>query len=124
MSDAAKKMNAELKSLGYRTEVRPSSQGPVVEFDYEVETGSYKGQVVRLGISIPESGYPEYPPHWIHVSPPVDDGLGGAVQSYTTGDGRKWMLLSRPPNDLWDGLPERNMQAYLSGHIRKFWRQL
>ena len=29
-----------------------------------------------------EAHYPDYPPHWIHVHPPVNDGQGGVINQY------------------------------------------
>lgn len=124
MNDTIGRVQAELGDLGYQTSTRESSQGMVVEFDYCVESGTRKGQKFRIGLSFQESGYPEYPPHWIHVSPPVRDTLGGVVQEYESDDGRKWIALSRPPSDIWDELPEKNMKSYLEGHLRRFWRQV
>ena len=97
-------------------------QGRVVSFPYIVETGSYKGQQVTLGISMQGSeSYPEYPPHWIHISPSIDDGKGGAVVKYSDANGREWVALSRPPGEIWDQLLTKHMRAYLDEHLRRFW---
>ena len=117
-------MVAELESLGYRTTTRESRQGTVVEFDYQVEVGNKRGEWYRVGMSMQEAGYPEYPPHWVHVSPPVDDGLGGSVKRYQTDDGREWVAMSRPPNDLWDQLATKDMPNYLDHHMRRIWSQV
>ena len=61
------------------------------------KTGKNRGEQFRIAISMQETGYPEYPPHWIHISPPVNDGLGGSTSQYKDNDGREWMALSRPP---------------------------
>ena len=124
MSKGVEKIRAQLEDLGYDTAVRDSGQGVVVEFDYKVETGTRWGELFRLGISMHNGVYPEYPPHWIHVSPPVSDGLAGSVQPYQTGDGREWVAMSRPPSDLWDGLPRKDMKNYLEGHMRRFWSHI
>lgn len=121
MSDDASTVQSELADLGYCTSLHTWKNTTVVEFDYFVEVGSLRGETVRLGLSFKETGYPEYPPHWIHVCPPVDDGLGGSVQHYETDDGRQWVAMSRPPKELWDRLPAKDMRAYLSGHMRRFW---
>ena len=112
-----------MQDLGYETEVRNSSQGMVVEFDYKVETGTNRGGLFRIGISMHKGVYPEYPPHWIHISPPVSDGQPRGVKPYQTDDGRQWVAMSRPPGDLWDRLPneDKDMKNYLQEHMRRFW---
>lgn len=78
-----------------------------------------------LGISFHGAEhYPEYPPHWIHVSPPIDDGMGGAVHRYQDEEGRDWIALSRPPTDLWDLLPTKSMYAFMNEHVRRFWARV
>ena len=121
MANDVDKVREELEAEGYSTSVRDSSQGKVVEFDYQVEVGPRKGERFKVGISFQEGGYPEYPPHWIHVSPPVEDGLGGVTQRYSTDDGQEWVALSRPPKGYWDRLPEKNMKSFLNEHLRRFW---
>ena len=121
MSDDTSQLRKELEDLGYQVSVRESPQGTVVEFDYLVEAGSRKGETFKLGISFQEAGYPEYPPHWIHTSPPVNDGLGGVVERYHSGDGQEWVAMSRPPKERWDRLPVKDMRNYLNEHVRRFW---
>ena len=124
MSDNITQIKAELDSLGYDTSMSDSPYGTVVSFLYTVEVGSHKGQQMRLGISMHGSQrYPEYPPHWIHVTPPIDDGKGGAVKKYHE-NGREWVALSRPPGDMWDELPTKHMGPYLSEHLRHFWNNI
>ena len=81
-----------------------------------------------LGFSSQEAGYPEYPPHWIHISPPYDDQLGGVTQPYQCIDNqgrmRNWLALSRPPNDIWDNLAAKHMKHYLDLHITRFCKEL
>lgn len=125
MSDNIAHIQAELESLGYETFLFDSKQGKVVAFRYRVEVGSYKDQSFTLGISMHGSeAYPEYPPHWIHIHPPVDDGKGGTVISYNDDNGQQWIAMSRPPGQLWDELPTKHMKAYLSEHIRRFWNNI
>ena len=121
MCDDVSKVQSQLAELGYCTSLHSWNGKRVVEFDYRVEMGSRKGEKVRIGLSFKTTGYPEYPPHWIHVSPPVDDGLGGSVQPYETEDGHTWVAMSRPPKELWDRLRVKDMKAYLSEHMRRFW---
>ena len=123
MSKDVERIQAELEGLGYDALVRHSNQGMVVEFDYRVETGTRRGELVRIGVSMHKGVYSEYPPHWIHVSPPVSDGLAGSV-AYRTDGGQEWVAMSRPPSDLWDGLPKKDMKNYLEGHMRRFWSHI
>ncbi len=125
MPDNIDRIKGELESLGYETRLSDSSQGKVVCFEYKVEAGSHIGELVKVGISMQgNESYPEYPPHWIHLSPPIDDGKGGAVEKYLDTTGQKWVALSRPPGELWDRLPTKHMQAYLSEHMRRFWNNI
>ena len=124
MSDDIERMQSQLESLGYSTAIRSSAQGKVVEFNYQVENGKCRGRQFRIGISMQEAGFPEYPPHWIHVSPPVNDGLGGSVKQYKDEDGREWTALSRPPGELWEQLPMKDMERYIDHHLRRFWSRI
>lgn len=122
MSNNIDQIKRELESLGYETSLSDSAQGKVVSFPYIVETGSYKGKQVSLGISMQgNEPYPEYPPHWIHLAPPIDDGRGGVVQRYCDASGQEWAALSRPPGEIWDQLLTKHMHAYLNEHLRRFW---
>lgn len=125
MSDNIDRIKAELEDLRYKTSVFDSGQGRVVSFLYKVETGSHKGETVTVGISM-QGGeqYPEYPPHWIHLTPPIDDKKGGSVATYRDESGREWFAMSRPPGKLWDQLPTKHMSAYLSEHLRRFWNNI
>ena len=108
--------------MDYKTCLSDSPQGKVVSFPYIIETGSHKGKEITLGISMQgHEQYPEYPPHWIHITPPIDDGRGGSVGEYSDVSGRKWIAMSRPPGELWDQLPTKHMMGYMNEHLRRFW---
>ena len=124
MPSSIERVQGELESLGYRTSVFDSQQGRVVSFDYAIEVGSHKGALVTVGLSFQDEGYPEYPPHWIHVTPPLDDGKGGSTVTYTDTAGRAWLAMSRPPGDIWDRLPTKHMGAYVSEHLRRIWKDV
>lgn len=124
MSNSVERVREELESLNHRTSVFDSQQGRVVSFEYAIETGSYKGTKVEVGVSFQEEGYPEYPPHWIHVRPPIDDGRGGVTQKYLDSQGREWIAMSRPPGDLWDKLPTKHMYAYIREHLTRIWKDV
>ena len=118
------RVKAELESLGYRTSTHESPHGEAVSFPYTVEVGSLKGECVMLAISMHgDERYPEYPPHWIHLSPPISDGKGGAVEKYFVNE-QEWIAISRPPGEIWDKLPKKHMSAYMSEHLRRFWNSI
>ena len=121
MPHAITQIQSELDSLGYITSLFDSPQGKVVSFGYTIETGFHRGRHVTIGLSVQESNYPEYPPHWVHVSPPISDGRGGSVQSYESSDGKQWLAMSRPPGELWDRLRTKHMSLFISEHLRKIW---
>ena len=110
--------------MGYKTSMFNSQQGTVVYFDYVIETGSYRGTLVKVGVSFQEEGYPEYPPHWIHVSPPISDGRGGTDIPYTDSKGQDWIAMSRPPGEMWDNLPTKHMYAFINEHLRRIWKDV
>ena len=126
MNDAAAAIamvSEELRGLGYEPAIFDWERGQVVAFQYEFVSGSLAGTSRRVGISFDELGYPEYPPHWIHTSPPAPDGLAsGVTQSYIR-DEEQWLAMSRPPSDFWDSLlPEQQtMQTYISRHLSRIW---
>lgn len=125
MNPNVAKVQQELEGMGYATSITDSPHGEVVSFPYRVETGTRSGSEVRLGVSFQgEEPYPEYPPHWIHVCPPIDDGRGGAIEIYADPQGDAWGVLSRPPGDRWDRLPTKHMAYYISEHLRAFWKSL
>ena len=123
MSESANRVREELESLDYKTQTFNTPMGVVVAFNYTIETGSHKGKPVLVGVSFQEEGYPEYPPHWIHVSPPTADGRAGAVQTYEI-EGRPWLAMSRPPGRLWDQLPTKHMYGFINEHVRKIWKDV
>lgn len=125
MSNNIERIQAELKSLGYETSTSDSPSGRVVSFCYTVESGRYEKKELRIGISFQgDELYPEYPPHWIHVTPPIDDSRGGVVERYSDPCGREWVAMSRPPGDKWDRLQTKHMQHYISEHLRAFWDKI
>lgn len=124
MSASAERVQTELQSLGYETWTFESTKGIVVAFNYEIEAGSYKGKTTKVGVSFQEEGYPEYPPHWVHVSPPLSDGRGGVAEEYTDSNGKRWLAMSRPPGDKWDSLPTKHMLPYLNEHLRRIWADI
>ena len=124
MPDSIERVRAELASIGYEPSVFDSPIGRVVAFDYTLEAGQHKGRQVKVGVSFDNSGYPEYPPHWVHVTPPLEDGKGGPVHKYSDTNGDSWIAMSRPPGDFWDRLQTKHMDAYIREHLRRLWKDL
>ena len=91
-------------------------------FHYTIESGPHEREDVQVGLSFQDPGYPEYPPHWVHVSPPINDNKGGVVSPYKDADGREWLAMSRPPGNIWDRLPTKTMRAYIEEHLRRVLR--
>lgn len=122
------KIKQELSGLGYKPTDMKTSQGETVVISYKITIGKYAGKTVRLGFSLQQpENYPEYPPHWIHIHPPYNDGLGGAAEPSKYNDQgieKDWLSLSRPPTDIWDTLPTKHMSAYLSLHVTRFCKNL
>ena len=121
MSTSVELVQAELEALGYRTALIDTPRRTVVSFDYVIEAGARKGTEITVGVGFQEDAYPEYPPHWVCVTPPLSDGKGGAVEEFRDGLGRAWIAMSRPPGDLWDLLPTKHMDAYIKEHLRRIW---
>lgn len=114
----------ELIQMGYQPTEFNSPQGTAVAFPYIIETGSHAGRQVMLAISAPDGQYPEYPPHWLHISPPIEDGKNGSQNRYTDHQGNHWLAMSRPPADIWDALPDKNMRSYIKEHVRRIWKDV
>ena len=123
MSASIEKVRSELESLGYKPFEFDWQNGRVVAFEYTIVAGSKSGTPVLVGMSFQEEGYPEYPPHWIHVSPPIPDHHGGGVR-YGTPDGKEWLAMSRAPGRIWDRLTEKEMGTFISEHVRRIWRHV
>ena len=122
------KIENELKGLGFRPFYIDTPQGRAVAIDYTIKIGKYKGRKAKFGFSFQEEGYPEYPPHWIHISPPYNDQKGGTTQTYTRSDNKgvnhEWLALSRPPQDFWDHLATKHIKHYLDYHLFRFCKEL
>lgn len=124
MPSNIERIRRELDGLGYKTQFSDSPRGQVVSFEYSVEVGTHKGATVVMGLSFQgDEEYPEYPPHWVHVTPPIDDEKGGVVEKYVA-DGSEWMVMSRPPGELWDDLPTKHMYNYMMDHVRRLWSEM
>lgn len=119
----------ELENLGYDPDiVEGNTVGGlqrIVIFKYRVPTGRFKDQIYTVGISTQceAVGYPEVPPHWIFVNPPIPDTRDGANHGLDEFGEKKWLALSRPPGAFWDRVSEKGMKAYME-HLAKVWKQI
>ena len=125
MNAALRKIREELDQCGLKTYVVAGVTTEVVAFPYRPPKGRYAGRMFDVGLSVQEADYPEFPPHWIHVTPAIEERHGGPGMTYDDGSGRRWVAFSRPPADFWDNLPrrEKTMANYLALHMRRFWRE-
>ena len=116
----------QLEDLNYQPEIKLSQFGgkDVLIFDYSVITGRYKNKIFKVGISMQEEGYPEYPPHFIHICNISKTNLTTHNQ-YEEG-GEAWKVFSLPPSDIWDklGPEEKNMKTYVHIHLARIWDQI
>ena len=122
-------IKSELEDLGYETDIEEGDSAAgrqrVVTFEYRVPTGRFKGQTYAVGISTQceAVGYPDVPPHWIFVSPPLEDTGDGSNHGIYTLGGKEWTLLSRPPGQFWDRVRDKGMRAYMD-HLARVWKRI
>ena len=123
MNAALQKIRRELTECGLDTYVVDGAPVETVAFPYVPHKGRYARRPFDVGLSFQEADYPEFAPHWIHVTPAIEEQHGPPGMDYRDARGRRWVAFSRPPADLWDNLPQRNMANYLALHLRRFWRE-
>ena len=123
MNDALRRIQDELEELGLKTYVVEGAPEDVVAFTYVPEKGRYATSEFEVGLSFQEIDYPEFAPHWIHVSPEIEERHGPPGKRYSDGEGRTWVAFSRPPTDFWDDSPIKNMSQFVTLHLRRFWRE-
>ena len=123
MNAALEKIQRELEALGFETYGVEGAPVEVVAFPYKPQKGRYLDDEFQVGLSFHEGDYPEFAPHWIHVTPPITEQHGDPGMNYVDIIGRQWVAFSRPPADFWDQLPEKNMANYVTLHLRRFWRE-
>ena len=124
MDDNVQRIYDELQAIGQRPAVTETQKGQVVIFPYRIPSGTRKGESVTIGVSRPDGKYPEYPPHWVHISPPINDGRGGAIETYTDANGQSWLAMSRPPQDIWDKMAIKNMDTFIKEHLARIWKDV
>ena len=118
MSSSLDRIESELQELGYPTNRFNSPHGEVVACSYVIDVGRLSGTGCQLGVSMQEQGFPIYAPHWIHISPPIDDKQRSG-RPYTDDKGAPWVAYSRPPT-YWDNLHNKDMKTFLYEHVRRF----
>ena len=129
MSGIHERIKLELEDLGYQAYVEEGDTAGgrqrVVTFAYRVPTGRFKGQTYAVGISTEceAVGYPEVPPHWIFVSPPLQETRDGSNHGINTFGGKEWTALSRPPGQFWDRVRNKGMRAYMD-HLARVWKRI
>ena len=123
MNEGLQQVQRELEECGFRTYIVEGVNDEIVAFTYLVPKGRYKGKKVDIGFSMQEVQYPEFAPHWIHVTPPIEDRRGLPGKQFKDAMGRDWVAFSRPPADFWDNTPTKHMSVYLRDHLRRFWRE-
>lgn len=123
MNKALLQVQQEIEECGYKTYIVTGIAEEIVAFKYSVKSGRYQGQCVDVGLSLQEVNYPEYPPHWIHVTPKIEDKSGPPGKEFVDADGRVWVGFSRPPTDFWDKAATKHMRVYLD-HLARFWRNV
>ena len=106
-----------------------SRDGYLCVFEYTVPLGSLTKNQVTVGIELPMNDYPRLPPHFIHLkleefSQEIIHKMGKIHQQYEQEG--KWMILSRPPQDIWDDLSDsrKNLYTFFNSHLRRFWESL
>lgn len=123
------KIVAELQALGYTPEVvegeTVAGNQRVVTFNYAIPVGRFRGETRTVGVSTQceAVGYPETPPHWIFISPPITDTRDGANHGVGNFGGRDWVALSRPPGAFWDRAEHKEMSTYME-HLLRVWKQI
>ena len=97
MNEAMQRIKRELDECSLTTYLVEGVADDIIAFNYVVPTGRYRSKNVDIGLSMQEANYPEYPPHWIHVTPKIEDGRGCPGKEFTDSSGRVWVAFSRPP---------------------------
>lgn len=129
MNGSDEQIKSELEDLGYAAAIEEcdtaGGRQRVVTFVYRVPTGRFKGKSFTVGVSTQceAVGYPETPPHWIFVNPPLSETRDGPNHGVNTFGNKNWTALSRPPGQFWDRLQDKGMRAYMD-HLARVWKQI
>lgn len=123
MNAALERIRDELEDIGLATYIVDGAPEDVVAFPFTPRRGRYADREFQVGLGFQEIDYPEFAPHWIHVSPAIEERHGPPGRRYSDSEGRQWVAFSRPPQDFWDNSPVKNMLTYVTIHLRRFWRE-
>ena len=119
-------IKTQLEQLNYKPKIKSSqfNNKDVLVFNYDVVSGQHKDKTFKIGISMQEEGYPEYPPHFIHIYNIQNTNL--TIHNQYTENGGTWKVFSVPPSDIWDKLrvEEKNMKTFLHTHLVRIWDQI
>ena len=104
--------------------------GHLCIFQYTIPCGSLKTTKITIGVELPINDYPRLPPHFIHLktekfNQETINKMGIIHQKYKIKE-ENWIALSRPPQDIWDGLPQskKTLATFFTSHLYTFWRNL
>ena len=104
-------------------------EGQLCLFKYLIPCGSLKGKRNIIGIELPLTDYPRLPPHFVHLKKSefreVINKIGQIHEEYVI-EKETWIVLSRPPQDIWDDLvnSQKNLCTFFESHLRRFWENL
>lgn len=116
---------AGLKSLGFNPAIAPGKPEHVY-LDYEIPTGKFAGQQIKLGLVVP-GDFPMTSPGGVHVSPRFYPNQGGGEHprggihdsaDFQNALGGEWQYWSRPYKN-W-GAAKKAVATYMS-HVWKLW---
>lgn len=123
MSAAVDRIITDLTELGLEPELCNRLNEQVIVFRYTIKEGQHAGASLPVGIGMEGVDFPECPPHWVHVPREYSDGRNDASDKPYEVDGQAWLAMSRPPYDgLWEKLPCKTIEAYISLHLDRLWR--
>ena len=88
-----------------------------------VRWGKYACSEQHVGWSFPDNNqpFPEYAPHWFHISGDFDDGKGGSRETDHDETGKLWVGWSRPVGPAWIG-PYRTPKNLYRSTVARFWK--
>ena len=90
-----------------------------------INVGEYARSIQGVGWSFPDDTqpFPEYAPHWFHVTGNYDDGKGGACEKDYDENGQLWLAWSRPIGPSWVD-PYRTPKKLLRSTVARFWKSV
>ena len=105
-------------------------EGQLCLFKYLIPCGFLKRKKIIIGIELPPNDYPRLPPHFIHLkekefNEEIINKIGRIHEKYIIEE-ETWIVLSRPPQDIWDDLdsPKKNLYTFFESHLKRFWENL